>query len=166
MKGRKRTPTNLKIITGNPGKRALPKNEPQPDSEMPAHPSHLDKYAREEWDRLCPSLHTLGLLYAVDRGAFACYCMAYSRWRTAEEELSKRVEKGGTLAGLIDVTGTGSVIQNPLVGIANKAMADMIRYAAEFGLSPASRARLGTNPGREEKDEFEGLIGRDGTKKH
>jgi P27 family predicted phage terminase small subunit len=41
-------------------------------------------------------------------------------------------------------TTKGNLIQNPLVGIANKAMADMVRYAAEFGMTPSARTRLGT----------------------
>lgn len=44
--------------------------------------------------------------------------------------------------GLIIRTRSGNIIQNPLVGTANKAMADMVRYAAEFGLTPSARTRV------------------------
>ena len=35
MAGRRPTPTKLKLIKGNPGKRALPKDEPTPDPVIP-----------------------------------------------------------------------------------------------------------------------------------
>ena len=50
--------------------------------------------------------------------------------------------KDAVTEGLILRTKSGNVIQNPLVGAANKAMADMVRYAAEFGLTPSSRTRV------------------------
>lgn len=158
MPGRPK-PTKLKIITGNPGKRPLPKNEPDPVSPLPDPPAHLDDYARDEWNRLAAGIHAIGLLYEVDRGAFAGYCMAYSRWRRAEEEIQKRIEKGGPLAGMVDVTKAGNIIQNVLVGIANKAAADMVNYAREFGMTPQARARLGELPGTKKRSKFDGLIG-------
>jgi hypothetical protein len=41
--------------------------------------------------------------------------------------------------GLMIKTSNGNAIQNPLVGTANKAAADMVRYAAEFGMTPSAR---------------------------
>jgi hypothetical protein len=34
-------PTALKLIAGNPGKKALPKDEPKPKVELPSKPRHL-----------------------------------------------------------------------------------------------------------------------------
>jgi len=165
MKGRKRKPTNLIVLEGNPGKRKR-SPEPLPASEIPDPPEHLDAYALAEWNRLAPGLYRLGLLYDVDRAPFASYCMAYSRWRTAEEEMQKMsAAKNHPLAGLIAQTTNGNVVQSVLVGIANKAAGDMVRYAAEFGLTPAARARLAIDPGKQKKSKFEGLIGANGGKK-
>ncbi len=160
-RGRKPTPTNIKLLTGNPGKRKIPETEPVPETSLPSPPSHLDAYAQEEWNRLAQAMHDLGILYEVDRAAFGAYCGAYSRWRAAEEAMQERAKKGGPLAALVDVTKAGNVIQNALVGIANKAASDMMRYAAEFGLTPSARARLAIEPGKRES-KFKGLIGKDG----
>lgn len=89
MAGRKNIPTNLKILRGNPGKRALNKNEPTPGG-MPNCPSHLDKMAKKEWKRFAPILHRLGLLTEVDGPAFAAYCQQYSLWVTIQKELSRQ----------------------------------------------------------------------------
>lgn len=142
---------------GNPGKR---KRAPEPDpvSPIPQPPTHLDAYAVEEWNRLSQGLYALGILYEVDRAVFAAYCSSYSIWRTAKEERQKRIDKGGPLAGLVDVTKAGNIIQNCLIGIENKAAADMVRYAAEFGLSPSARARLAIDPNAGKKSKFTGLI--------
>jgi len=43
-------------------------------------------------------------------------------------------------------TSNGNAIQNPLVGIANKAMADMVHFAIEFGMTPAARSRVVATP--------------------
>ncbi|PIP18788.1 MAG: hypothetical protein COX41_06375 [Candidatus Omnitrophica bacterium CG23_combo_of_CG06-09_8_20_14_all_41_10] len=53
---------------------------------------------------------------------------------------------------------SGNWIQQPLIGIANKAAADMMRYASEFGMTPVARAKLGITPSKED-DKFERLIG-------
>ena len=150
-------PTRLKLLTGNPGKRNLPK-EPDVSSGLPDPPSHLDAYALEEWHRLAAGLHALGLFFDVDRGAFSAYCQAYSRWRHAEEELNA-LAKANPLSALILKTVSGNFIQQPLIGIANKAMGDMVRYSTEFGLTPSARARLAVDPNRGRESKFKNLIG-------
>ena len=134
MRGRKPKPTKLKLLEGNPGKRPLNPAEPVPDAALPDAPAHLDEDARAEWARTAEELNRLGLLTQVDRAAFAGYCAAYGRWAQASRAL-----KG---EGLTVETTNGNVIQNPLVGIANKAMELMLRFAAEFGMTPSSRSRV------------------------
>lgn len=53
--------------------------------------------------------------------------------------------------GLMIKTTNGNAIQNPLIGTANKAMSDMVRYAAEFGMTPSARSRIKAEA-REEED--------------
>jgi P27 family predicted phage terminase small subunit len=156
--GRKRTPTQLRILEGNPGKRPIPV-EPDMSSGLPTPPPHLIGYAREEWDRLAPGLHRLGILNDGDAMSFAAYCDAYGWWRVATEEMHRRAEKGGPLAAIVDKTSNGNYVQNTLVGTANKARADMVRYASEFGLTPAARAKIAVEGGGG-GSKFAGLIGR------
>ena len=54
------TPTNLKLLRGNPGKRKLNANEPDPEPAIPPCPSHLDKVAKKEWRRISKELLALG----------------------------------------------------------------------------------------------------------
>ena len=141
----KRKPTKLKLLDGNPGHKKLPENEPQPSSPLPAPPEHLDEYGKEEWYRIALGLYNLGLLYDVDRGPFAAYCRSYSLWRRAEESLAEKSTANKDL-GMVQTTTGGNIIQHTLLGIANKAAADMVKYAGEFGLTPRARAQISAKP--------------------
>lgn len=87
-------------------------------------------------------LHRIGLLSEVDRAALAAYAQAYGRWVQAERAIAKMAEKDQLTGGLMIKTSNGNAIQNPLVGTANKAASDMMRYAAEFGMTPSARTRI------------------------
>jgi phage terminase small subunit len=43
-------------------------------------------------------------------------------------------------SSLLIKTSNSNAIQNPFVGIANTAAAAMVRFAAEFGMTPSARA--------------------------
>ena len=48
-RGRKPTPTAIKELEGNPGKRALNEREPKPQKKAPACPKWLEEEAKKEW---------------------------------------------------------------------------------------------------------------------
>lgn len=141
-RGPKTKPTKLKILTGTARSHRLNPQEPKPELATPDAPGHLTEAARKEWDRVVVDLVALGILTNLDRGALAAYCQAWGRWSAAETALARMAERDASTDGLIIRTKSGNLIQNPLVGAANKAMADMVRYAAEFGLTPSARTRV------------------------
>ena len=132
--GRKPKPTALKVLEGNPGKRPLNKNEPQPEKKAPRCPSWLEPEAKKEWKRMAKTLETIGVLTQVDKAAFAGYCQAYARWKEAEEFLSKH--------GTIFKTPSGYIQQVPQVSIAQTYLKVMKDFCSEFGLTPAARTRI------------------------
>ena len=71
QRGRKPKPTAIKVLEGNPGKRALNEMEPQPEKKAPKCPVWLDKEAKKEWKRISKQLEDLGILTEVDMAAFA-----------------------------------------------------------------------------------------------
>src|SRR5437868_3347332 len=89
MRGRRPKPTRLKILSGNPGKRALNLSEPKPEIEVPQCPVELGPVARSEWDRLVVQLGALRILTQLDRAALAAYCGAYGMWAEATEAIQK-----------------------------------------------------------------------------
>jgi P27 family predicted phage terminase small subunit len=163
LRGRPPLPTHLKLVRGNPGKRAL-KNEPQPaiPAKQPRPPDFLTGYAADEWWRIVGELYRLQLVTAIDINPLAAYCVAYQRWRTAEETLAEMAKRDLQTGALLIKDVTGNPQPNPLVRIAARAAADMLRYAGEFGLTPVARSRLaggpfGDPPGSGGR--FDGLLG-------
>lgn len=142
MRGRKPKPTHLKLVTGNPGRRHLNQAEPKHALSIPTPPPELSDDAKVEWGRVAERLYRVGTLTEVDRAALAAYCDAYGRWAQATRAISAMAEKDPVTRGLLIKTSNGNAIQNPLVGVANKAASDLVRYAAEFGMTPSARSRI------------------------
>ena len=95
-------------------------------------------------------LEQLGLLTELDRAAFAAYCQAYARWKEAEEFITKH--------GSMIRTPNGYLQQVPQVSIAQTNQKLMLKYCAEFGLTPSSRSRIIASDGKSDtEDEMEQL---------
>jgi P27 family predicted phage terminase small subunit len=139
------TPTALKILNGNPGHRPLNKNEPTPPEckKLPPPPSWLQKLATIEWKRLGPELVELGLLTVVDLTQFAAYCEAYADMIEASKLID---DEGRTFT-----TEGRCVIQHPAVGMKNRAMEIMRKFASDFGCSPSSRTSIDVSIGGAKK---------------
>ncbi len=151
-RGRKPTPTAIKQLEGNPGKRQLNENEPMPEKKAPACPKWLELDAKREWRRLAKKMEQMGILTEVDMAAFAGYCQAYARWKNAEEFITQH--------GMIFKTPSGYWQQLPQVSIAQTYLKQMNRFAEQFGLTPASRSRIVADSiNHAGEDELEDLLG-------
>lgn len=151
-------PLALRIIEGNPGRQRLPRETViDMPSTIPDPPPILNKIAREEWFRVAEGLHALGLLQQVDRNCLGAYCQSYAMWVQALRGLAEIAKTDDVNGGLTIETTNGNVIQNPMVGIANKAAADMLRYAGEFGMTPAARTRMAIEAMGPKASKFSGL---------
>ena len=150
MPGRKPKPTALKVLEGNPGKRKLPENEPDPGRKMPSCPSWLLPEAKAEWKRLAKTLNQMGVLSEADRAAFAAYCQSWARWKEAQEHIDL---EGSTFMG------ENGPRKSPWVAIANEAQAKMMSAASEFGMTPSSRTKIAAaNEKGDSHDEMEALL--------
>ncbi len=148
--GRRPKPAELKLVTGNPGKRSLPKR----DVKIPgcaAPPEMLKAEALKEWKRISPLLATLGLLKSIDREALGCYCQAVAEARWAVRRLAKD--------GRIVKAGNGTLIPHPAVQILRQAMDRVVKFSVEFGMTPAARAGIDITPGGGEDDEDDEFFG-------
>lgn len=132
--GRKQTPSNVREIKGNPGKRKINKTEPKPKDGVPTCPSLLCDVAKREWKRLSSKLGDLGLLTEVDRAPFMAYCHSYAMYAKAVKEINAK--------GLMVKGYRGPKVKNPAISIANKHVEIMIKLASEFGMTPASRTKI------------------------
>jgi P27 family predicted phage terminase small subunit len=134
MPGPKPKPTNLKLLQGNPGKRALPKAEPKPRPITPECPDFLNEKARRIWRDLVDELDVMGVLTIVDESTFAAYCAAYEEAQTLDMLLNEH--------GLTVVATSGYIQQRPEVAIRNKAWDRVAKFGSELGIGAASRSRI------------------------
>jgi P27 family predicted phage terminase small subunit len=141
MQGRKPTPTALKLIQGNPGRRPLNLDEFRPDVAIPRCPGHLQGEGRKEWKRISAELAKYGLMSEVDRAALTFYCINWARHVEAEEMIKKAAKAAGG-SGLFVKTPNGYPVQSPWLAVSNKAMGLCKAFLAEFGMSPAARTRV------------------------
>lgn len=152
MRGRKPKPTAIKNLEGNPGKRALNKKEPKVESKIPLCPSHLKGAARTEWNTLTKELHALRLLLNVDRAALAVCCTAWADYVKASNKLVKE--------GEVIISEKGGMYQNPWVAIKKRSMDQVMKFYAEFGMTPSSRSRVKVDVPDEEEEMANMLFGK------
>lgn len=134
MRGRKPKPTALKLIAGNPGKRALNAHEPQPRTDLAAPPVWLTERQQATW-REVVELSPPGLLKDVDASVFAVWVVAFDLYQEASEKLART-------GMLIKAPNTGVPMQSPYLAIVNRQAQIMLKAAAEMGFTPASRSRV------------------------
>jgi P27 family predicted phage terminase small subunit len=141
MKGRKPKPTSLRLIEGNREHRTIHQDlEPKPEKKAPPRPRELQGDERKAWRYLVLELEKMGTLASSDRGQITGYCHAWGLWCKAKHKLAELGE--GSMDPEVITTEKGNYIQNPWLGIANRAMADVVKYGAELGLNPVQRTRV------------------------
>lgn len=148
--GRPKTPTALKVLRGTYRPDRAAPNEPMPEAAIPDAPETLSPEARREWQRMAGQLCDLGLLTEIDRAALAMYCEFWADFTEASEMVEKQ--------GKVIKTKAGNVIENPYYSI-KKRSADLARaFLAEFGMTPASRARVSAVVRQERKNPFAEVV--------
>ena len=78
---RKKKPTLLKLVTGNPGRRPINSSEPEPAAGEMVAPAWLDEDGLRKWSevlQLCP------WITPADADTLALYCDSYSHYRKAQ----------------------------------------------------------------------------------
>lgn len=143
MRGRKPKPRALKVLTGTFRKDRDNALAPEPQTEIPEPPVHLNTAAMAVWNFLAPQLASLRVLTKIDRDGLALYAEATARWEKATGELART---GGEVIVVKTPRGLVRPMLNPWLRVSTDAADSMVRLASEFGLTPASRARLRVTP--------------------
>ena len=72
-------------------------------------PEHLDEQAHIKWQELAPTLDTTQQGVA---DALAAYCVSFSRWTQAEQQVG--------LLGLVVKSPAGFPVENPYLGVSKQ----------------------------------------------
>jgi P27 family predicted phage terminase small subunit len=125
------TPTKFKVLRGNPGKRALNSNEPEPSAVSATGakcPARLKGDARKEWDRLIGDLQACGVLTVADLTHFENYCFLHGQVRQYER--------------LVTRVGVELATAKGFQGALLKIRAQCRQFAQDLGLTPSSRSQV------------------------
>lgn len=152
-RGRAAQPNVVKLARGNPGKRAINRQEPKPTAGIPPKPTWLKGVAEQLWDELTPHLKQAGLVTLADGVALEGLCWSYSQWLATAKILQHR--------GRIIKTEGGPMVR-PEVGMSLKFYKMLMALSDRFGLSPSARSRLTAAPQGEEEDPFDQFLGKKG----
>jgi len=146
MSGPPPTPSYLKLLKGNPGRRPIKANpEPAVSPEIPSPPEFLSPIAKDEWWRIAGELHRLRLLTPLDVGVFSVYCQSYADWIEAERQLA--------------IKGSHKqLMPKPLLRVAAAAADRMMNVATQLGLTPLARSRISMAHPPSGSGKFRGLL--------
>lgn len=128
-------PTALKKLKGNPGRRPLNDSEPQPTPGIPKPTEPLDDVAQRRWDEAVAELGPSGVLTLADGAALTMYCLTYSKWVQACDDIEVYGQYQTNLK-------TGVTSKHPSVLLEKEYREGAARLGALFGLTPSDRSRL------------------------
>lgn len=155
MRGRKPKPTYLHVIEGTLRKdrHRTPPQAQQPADRLLEPPAFMNEAQRAIWGyaiRHAPG----GLLRKLDISALTAWVVACE----IHQRSAKMLAEVGAAGLLYKTPTTGTLIQNPLVGVLNRQAVIMLKAAAELGFTPSSRSRVSAddNQPSDPADEFFG----------
>lgn len=142
--GPRPTPTALKRAHNMPSLKNRNKNEPDVPAIQyaPPPPDWIHPHARLEWERCAILMCDVGMLTELDLAVLAAYSESFATVLVATEKLRVLAKDDASTDGLVVRSQGGSAYMNPLQAIKQRAMRDMVKYAAELGLTPAGRASI------------------------
>jgi P27 family predicted phage terminase small subunit len=89
-------------------------------------------------------MYDAGFVTRLDRAVLAAYCQAWANWC----EYTESVDRYGSV-----VKGSkGQPRVSPFVKLRDDARRDMIKFAAELGITPSARSRVSAVPPQDKSD--------------
>jgi P27 family predicted phage terminase small subunit len=112
------------VWRGNPGKRRLNAQEPQPQPasetfDVPPVELQGDALASAEWARVAPMLRLCGLVSEAERSALTALCQQWSRYLEAQVKVRE--------LGMIVKKPSGIPVVNPYMAVADKALTHCLK---------------------------------------
>lgn len=139
MRGRKPTPTVLRVLKGNPSKRPLNDNEPRPPLMAEDCPPELTApESRDEWQRTIVPALSSGHITSADRVFAIAHCELWATWRSQLEDASRHPH-------VVAVGAQKHPMPNPARTMANKTLMLLAKVDSELGLTPVSRSRVNSS---------------------
>ncbi|MDB4793007.1 phage terminase small subunit P27 family [bacterium] len=153
-KGRPPRPSKIQVeLRGDPSKRRKNMTEPDAPRGWPVCPQHVedDPIACEEWKSVCTQLDSMDLLSTTDARSIELYCLTYSRFRAAQEQVRKH--------GDVLLLGQNKYPQvSPFYTCMNRYHDDCRKWLIEFGCTPSARARMRVKVEEKSSGKWSGIL--------
>jgi len=153
--GRRPIPKNLRILRGVHLER-VNDAEPEPPTTNLEPPAWIGNgEALAKWRELVPLLVSMRVFTDADRDAVARYCCLHERWVAALDVC----RRGFEVMHHKDANGRVYNSQvSPYATIVSKMHAQLLRIAAEFGMTPSSRTTLKGSAAPEKADPLQAWL--------
>jgi P27 family predicted phage terminase small subunit len=165
--GNRPVPTKIKLLTGNPGKQAINKSEPEPLRGIPPMPKWLSEFpvAVEEWNRESTILDGMGVLTMAEAGMLAHRCYLSSEI----QQMAVEIKKEGRVAYTSRMDSLGNEVMdakaNPKAIQIKNLITEYRQLGSLLGMDPASRTRISVDLDGGKKSKFSGLVSVQGGKR-
>lgn len=120
----------------NRGVKPAPAKDAEALSKAPPVPSYLSAQAKAEWKRVMPQLITRRIITRADLAGIENYCIA-----------------AGAVRQIAELINAMPVPDLKLAGLQIRYAQTARQLAAEYGLTPTSRARIGGGADDDDEDD-------------
>lgn len=134
--GRRQTPTAIKELNGNPGRRPLPQEEPKPEACLPDAPEHFDFEHQQKFNEVARILYNSRVLTVADTIAVEMLVRAIMGTQKAVSD----VEHAGTTS--LSGGQTPTLMVSPEYKVMKYERDHLLSMLREFGMTPSSRASI------------------------
>jgi P27 family predicted phage terminase small subunit len=132
-RGRKPTPTQLKIVKGTTRKDRMNPREPVVSGNLIGPPEHFCEAQKEIWKYAIENAPS-GLLKRLDLSILETWVTAMWIFRDTQRDVQAE--------GLMTTTINGVPVPNPKIGIMTRQSQLIMKAASEMGFTPSSRSKI------------------------
>jgi len=143
-------PPELRVLEGNRSNRPLNLDQVfRPEVGVPPLPKDMSRDGKKAWKRLVPELVRYNLVSVVDADALHELCETIGLLNVLRRSINKKqnllIAEGKDPAAAIEgSTPNGMLVQSVAYQAMNREREKLRSWLAEFGLTPAQRARVTT----------------------
>lgn len=142
--GNRAKATKLKILQGNPGRRPINHDEPEPKAGIPTMPKWIKEFpvAVKEWKREAKILNEMGALTVAECGLLATRCYLASQI----QEMASEIKKEGRVAYTSRMDSLGNEVMdakaNPKCIQIKNIITEYRQHGSLLGLDAPSRTKI------------------------
>lgn len=135
--GRRPMPTQLRIVSGNAGKRAVNHAEPEAPSNRPEAPSRLSAKEKKHFNLICDLLDGMKILSAAD-----AITIEHAAFYLEESIALRKQLKKGRFQEITSREGSVTIKVHPAAPLLNADVKILNSLLGELGLTPTARTRI------------------------